>query len=255
MKYNYEQFKKYIKDNGVTDARTTENWKDIPKGTLIKFGLYDGLVSSYEYRLQGKKQYEYDFDVKFEGRWRDDGLDEDYKGLFEVEDEIIKEKDGIKVGDKVKFDFGGKTYKGYVAVIDPRAVYDPFLLRLDRFNGSNCTAYWNKDWYPQSENKEEKNCFWVKKEEFRVIKVGPIKSKLSFTINNAPKKAQTYMSIISNAFKSKENKALEYFNLGTTETLSERGRQEFIDFLWETLKEEKKAFLSKMVEAYKEDKE
>lgn len=67
-------------------------------------------------------------------------------------------------------------------------------------------------------------------------------------------KAQTFMSIISNTFKSKENKALEYFGLGTIESLSEQGRKEFIDFLWETLKEDKKAFLAKIVEAHKEDK-
>ena len=62
------------------------------------------------------------------------------------------------------------------------------------------------------------------------------------------------MSIINNAFKSKENKAMENFGLGTTDQLNERGRDEFVDYLFQNLPEQKKGFLEKIVEAGKEEK-
>lgn len=83
----------------------------------------------------------------------------------EPQDKIIKEKDGIKVGDKV--DRNG--YKGYVAVIDPNDDYCNFILRLDEYNGQNKSKYWDKDWYPEHEKKEEKNCAWASKGEFTVV--------------------------------------------------------------------------------------
>ena len=51
-----------------------------------------------------------------------------------------------------------------------------------------------------------------------------------------------------------ENKALEQFNLGTTDELNRNGLAEFNQFLFATLTNERKDFLAKMVEAYKEDK-
>ena len=62
------------------------------------------------------------------------------------------------------------------------------------------------------------------------------------------------ISIINNAFKSKENKAMENFGLGTTDQLNERGRDEFVDYLFQNLPEQKKGFLEKIVEAGKEEK-
>lgn len=62
------------------------------------------------------------------------------------------------------------------------------------------------------------------------------------------------MSIINNTFKSKENKAMEKFGLGTTDQLNERGRYEFVDYLFQNLPEQKKGFLEKIVEASKEEK-
>ena len=62
------------------------------------------------------------------------------------------------------------------------------------------------------------------------------------------------MSIINNAFKSKENKAMENFGLGTTDQLNERGRDEFVDYLFQNLPEQKKGFLEKIVEAGKAEK-
>jgi hypothetical protein len=62
------------------------------------------------------------------------------------------------------------------------------------------------------------------------------------------------MSIINNAFKSKENKAMEKFELGTTDQLNSRGRDEFIDYLFQNLPEQKKGFLEKIVAAFEESK-
>lgn len=67
-------------------------------------------------------------------------------------------------------------------------------------------------------------------------------------------KGNKIMSIITNAFKSKEDKALEYFNLGDSKQLNEEGRREFVNYIFETGDTTKKGFLSKMVEAYKEEK-
>lgn len=82
---------------------------------------------------------------------------------------------------------------------------------------------------------------------------------LCYPIFNTPTepsvgKGNKIMSIVSNAFKSKENKALEYFNLGTADKLNEDGRREFLDYIYETGDTTKKGFLAKIVEAYKEDK-
>ena len=59
---------------------------------------------------------------------------------------------------------------------------------------------------------------------------------------------------IKNAFKSKENKAMEYFGSGSTCDINERGLQEFLSYLWETAdKETKKEFLKKIVEEYENE--
>lgn len=79
-----------------------------------------------------------------------------------------------------------------------------------------------------------------------------IKNVIEYLSNyNKPK--NKFMSTIKKAFKSKENKALEYFNLGSTEGLNESGRAEFVDFIFETGNTDKKEFFKKIVEAYKED--
>ena len=80
--------------------------------------------------------------------------------------EICKEKDGIRVGDKVQYN----GYKGYVAVIDPTSSALCFLLRLDYNYGHNAVEWWGKEWYPENEKKEEENCRWCEKKEFEVIK-------------------------------------------------------------------------------------
>jgi len=68
---------------------------------------------------------------------------------------------------------------------------------------------------------------------------------------NKPK--ENKMSAITKVFKSKENKALEYFGLGSTCELNSQGLNEFLSYLYETDSEARKGFLAKMVEAYKEE--
>ena len=61
------------------------------------------------------------------------------------------------------------------------------------------------------------------------------------------------MSAITKAFKSKENKALEHYGLGSTCELNQTGLGEFLAYIYETDKEAKAGFLAKMVEAHEED--
>ena len=67
-------------------------------------------------------------------------------------------------------------------------------------------------------------------------------------------KGNKIMSLITNALKSKEDKALEEFNLGSEKELNSNGRDEFIQHLYQVLTVERKSFLAKVVEAYKETK-
>ena len=323
MKLTYEQFKKYIEDNGVTDARTTEDWKAIPKGTLIKFGLQpDGTITSWESFLEGQKQYEYIFCAQWIAAWTV------YKGLFEVED---KQKE-LRISVKTQEEWNavvrkmlddpniGKWRTGNDSVLehlfsDHEKDAVLYSEEMDNYKISCSTKKYYDDNFPNIPLQSAQEYLGYDPNEKLTVNQpnisigddirnpndilrvqGPMLDGYVYTYNGeifkdkrstlnkyygksfydvfleeikaykytmelnpinqlTKPKGNKYMSIISNAFKSKENKALEYFNLGTTETLSERGRQEFIDFLWETLKEEKKSFLNKIVEAYKEDKE
>lgn len=60
------------------------------------------------------------------------------------------------------------------------------------------------------------------------------------------------MSVIKNAFKSTKRKALEFFDIVDGDGgLTDTGRVEFVDYLYETNKELRKGFEDKIVEAYK----
>jgi hypothetical protein len=72
---------------------------------------------------------------------------------------------------------------------------------------------------------------------------------------NKPNKKTFMSNIIANAFKSKEDKALEGLGLGTTKELNQSGREEYVNFLFETDgKGTKEEFFSKIVEAYNDTK-
>ena len=83
----------------------------------------------------------------------------------------------------------------------------------------------------------------------------PTEYKCSFGIDVGRNKLkETIMSVIKSAFKSKENKALERYELGTTCELNSQGFQEFLTYVYETDKVLREGFLAKMVEAYEEEK-
>ena len=71
-------------------------------------------------------------------------------------------------------------------------------------------------------------------------------------IINKPNIIKKSMSLIKNAMKSKEDKALEYFELGDTKDLNDAGRVEFTDFIFETGKTDRKEFLDYIVGLHKE---
>jgi len=107
------------------------------------------------------------------------------------EDKIIKSLDGINVGDIVEYTKGEKTYQGYVAVIDPRDTI-PYLLRLENYSGFNDNTYWNEKmfpWFPQSERKDKSNCWWAKKESFKVVEE-TVDSRGKLTIDSIRKQLE-----------------------------------------------------------------
>lgn len=68
-------------------------------------------------------------------------------------------------------------------------------------------------------------------------------------------KTKKVMSIIKDAFKSKEDKALSKYEITNGDGgLTPNGREEFIDYMWETMKDERKAFTDKIIEKMDEDK-
>jgi len=59
------------------------------------------------------------------------------------------------------------------------------------------------------------------------------------------------MNIIKNIFKSKEKRALGHFDITNGDGgLTNNGSYEFIDYLWETMKDERKDFIKRIVDEY-----
>jgi len=80
----------------------------------------------------------------------------------------------------------------------------------------------------------------------------PIKGRKE--IFNKPKK--TLMSVIKNIFKTKERKALEFYSIVNGDGgLTDTGRQEFVDYLYQKMEAEKKAFIVDIVAEYEKEKE
>jgi len=67
-----------------------------------------------------------------------------------------------------------------------------------------------------------------------------------------PNKINKLMNTIKRVLRSKEDKALAYFELGTSNELNMEGKMEFLDFIYETGSVNKKEFLQKIVKAYDE---
>lgn len=86
---NYEEFSKYVKDKGITQARTDtdfiflQNGRDhlIPKGTLLWFGMSRGLISTFNHcTINMNKQFSYNFNYERTEGWMDR-----YRGRFMLE--------------------------------------------------------------------------------------------------------------------------------------------------------------------------
>lgn len=82
---------------------------------------------------------------------------------------------------------------------------------------------------------------------------GSLKDRLiSNNTEETPKKGNI-MSVIKDLFKNKTQRATEHFEITNGNGgLTEKGRAEFIDYLWEVMKAERTAFEQKIVEAYEE---
>ena len=84
-KLNQEQFKEYIKKNGLTKARLSLSYYHTPKETILWFGLYNESISTYNDDTENKnKEFGYDF---FYER-----IFDSYGGVFIVDDEEMKKE-------------------------------------------------------------------------------------------------------------------------------------------------------------------
>ena len=82
-KLNQEQFKEYIKKNGLTKARLSLSYYHTPKETILWFGLHNESISTYNDDTENKnKEFGYDF---FYER-----IFDSYGGVFIVDDEEMK---------------------------------------------------------------------------------------------------------------------------------------------------------------------
>lgn len=114
-------------------------------------------------------------------------------------------------------------------------------------------CYWN---YYNNELKYQDYKFLTTQEYLNKFKQSFEKVEYGkpISITDSPKSRTKIMAIIKNIFKSKEQKALSQYELTNGDGgLTEKGRNEFIDYLWETDKETRKDFIKKIVEQYEED--
>lgn len=151
--------------------------KEYPDLNFKKPETFNGVVGTITSLNSLMKKYPYYISDKY-GNYITYCGDEE---IELVEDKIIKERDGIKVGDKVEYEHEGKTYYGYVAVI--KDIDSPYLLRLEGFSGHSSTWYWDEDWYPESEKKDEHNCYWLDKGQFKVVNEGKALTKPYYMTN------------------------------------------------------------------------
>ncbi len=74
-----DEFVSYIKENGITLAKTTVDYYRMPKGAKVWFGIdRQGLAASHDSWTDSKnKEFNYDFDYG----WH---IENDYNGKFEL---------------------------------------------------------------------------------------------------------------------------------------------------------------------------
>lgn len=96
----------YVKANGITKARITEKFNDIPKDTILYFGQYNNCtVDTHDHHTESKnREFGYDFKYGWNSYWRDK-----YNGKFVLVDEDVPENPveedvhKFKAGDIVRF--------------------------------------------------------------------------------------------------------------------------------------------------------
>ena len=80
MTLNYNKFLDYVKKNGITLAKTTNDFLKIPKGTKLWFGLGGEFLSSYDSFVSCKnKEFGYKFGYSWSNCWENY-----YTGQFEL---------------------------------------------------------------------------------------------------------------------------------------------------------------------------
>ena len=183
---------------------------------------------------------------------------EEYRPEFRVGDTVEKQNANI-------YDIIANGIRGEVIKI----LLDTYLVRW--FNGRE--FYYDPEYLKLISRAEEPKTIFEKSLEEYVQETGNTWARETFygksiieELNkykwpwpshenyNKPNK-KTFMNIIANAFKSKEDKALEGLGLGTTKELNQSGREEYVNFLFETDgKGTKEEFFAKIVEAYNEKK-
>jgi len=117
---NANTLHEYIKKNGLTLAKTTENFKMIPAETKLWFGSDGKLISTWDNDSNSKNQlFHYEFTYNYCNMWHND-----YKGMFIVEvEEPTKYYIGQKLRMKERYSGEGKGKIVYVAKIVNGEIY------------------------------------------------------------------------------------------------------------------------------------
>ena len=242
---DYKQFAQHIKDNGITLAKTTEDFWPIPKGTKLWFRWDGEVISTYGCDTDNKNlEFNYDFDYEWRGYWKNN-----YKGSFELVEEELK---GFAPNKNAK-ELGIDTSRKFVVLKENVSKFNKGeIITLRKDDNTLYPSFWNK-------YKSDYNFFcWHNlayaptEKKNKYLKIPGASYTGNTNIINKPNIIKKSMSFIQNAMKSKEDKALEYFDLGDTKGLNDAGRVEFTDFIFETGKTDRKEFLDYIVGLHKE---
>jgi len=83
---NYNEFLEYLKKNGITKATTTQRFFDIPKGTILYFGIYTEIISTYNHCTEYlNKKFGYKYNSQWDISWK-----RIYTGKFIIEELLIE---------------------------------------------------------------------------------------------------------------------------------------------------------------------
>lgn len=211
--------------------------------------------------------------------WHDDGGErgywEKYKKEFaiKIEDNKIHQFSPLK---RLKEDYDEYTFYTYEEFIDKffgkekKSMADaPNVYRYDQLKGVLKVG----DKVREVEG-ELSACsqFDVNDEDCTITKINLEEGEQGwFYINECPhsfgdelyyleiinsKKEKNFMGVIKNIFKSGERKALEHFDITNGDGgLTQTGKDELMDYLWETNKDLRKDFTQKVVDEYKKEKD